>query len=401
MSATAKYGFIPFILVLTMAGAELATDMYLPSLYDIERIFKSNSEITNLTLSMNLLGIAVSRPFYGFLCDCYGRRWVMFAGAVILCVSSLACAFAPTIGWLIAFRFCQGIGEAVGWVVGIAIMRDVYPERERYTQVMSAMRTVMAVFPAIGPIIGAQISDRYGWAAVFVFMGGVALVIVLSIFFKLPETQKPENRHVFSGRTVLHNYGKIFKNRHFMCNALISALCLAGLWVFIAASNEMYVQKFGFTNDQYSYFLVAGIAFYFVGSTYIRFMNKRLSTEKFLEQGLIGLLVTTVAWVIYVCLFPESPYMIRFFAGVFMGLLPLAFTATAIKSMEQFPSMSGLASAALGTLELVVASIFAALMGNFLDDYSIQACAALNLVVILLSCLIYWFGEKKPAMKAA
>lgn len=397
MLATKNYALIPFILVLAMAGAELATDLYIPSLPAIADFFGTTDKVANLTLSLNLLGVAIARPFYGFLCDCYGRRSVMLLGTVILLVSTLFCVAPPNMNALIISRFFQGVGEAVGWVVGLAIMRDVYKDRESYTRVMSVMRAVMAVFPAIGPMLGAFIADIWNWQATFVFMAFFSLVILGFVFFKLPETLAVENRHQFSVRNVARNYWTILRNRVFLGNVLISALGFAGIWVFISASPIMYIEHFGFSRQEYSYFLFAGVFAYFLGSLYNRHFIYKFSTEQFLMQGLILLIVASSLMLVTVLIDPMSPYLIRLFSGMYMGAMAMVFTSTALKALEVFPSMSGSASALMGGLEWAIASTLVFTLREFLEHA--ELAASIITFGVALTCLLIHLGVEKKSSR--
>ena len=401
MSTVGKYTLVPFILILVMSGAELATDLYLPSLTVIADYYGTSDKIANLTLSLNLLGVAIARPFYGFLCDCYGRRPVMIVGTVILLVSTLFCISPPTMTVLIMARFFQGIGEAVGWVVGLAILRDIYSDRESYTRVMSVMRAVMAVFPAVGPILGAWISHVWNWQATFVFMAAFSCFIVGMVVLKLPETLPVEKRHTFSVKSVAHNYWTILSHWHFLGNVLISALGFSGIWVFMSISPVLYVDQFDFTRRDFSYLLFLGVVAYILGSLYNRHFSKRFTAEQFLTQGLLLLFVSAALLLITVFIDPVSPYLIRFFTAAYMGAMALVFTSTALRALEVFPTMSGSASALMGGIEWMVATILMLIGREFLDGRAALAMSILIFMTTAACLVIYRSLEKKSARNLA
>src|SRR5260370_10528670 len=65
----------------------------------------------------------------GALADVYGRKLPLYGGLTFFILGAIGCAFSPTIGWLIAFRFLQGIGAAMG-VIPRAIIRDLHTGAE-------------------------------------------------------------------------------------------------------------------------------------------------------------------------------------------------------------------------------------------------------------------------------
>src|SRR3546814_9700045 len=88
---------IPALLTALVAFGPLSTDLYLPSLPALGRDFGADVAAVQLTLSVFLIGFAVSQLIYGPLSDRFGRRPVILAGIAIFLVSSVACAAAPSI----------------------------------------------------------------------------------------------------------------------------------------------------------------------------------------------------------------------------------------------------------------------------------------------------------------
>ena len=77
-------------------------------------------------MTVYLLALAVFMPVVGRVADRFGRRKVLVTALVLFGVGSAACAFAPTIGLLIAFRLLQGIAGAVMQPMALSVgVRDV------------------------------------------------------------------------------------------------------------------------------------------------------------------------------------------------------------------------------------------------------------------------------------
>ena len=67
------------------AMAPLATDMYLPSLPELQADFGSSTALIQLTLTMTTLGMAAGQIFAGPISDLRGRKVPLFVGMLILC----------------------------------------------------------------------------------------------------------------------------------------------------------------------------------------------------------------------------------------------------------------------------------------------------------------------------
>ena len=79
-----------------------------------------------VSTSYLLTTAALLVPF-GSLADRYGRKRIFLIGMVIASLASVLCAFAPSFGWLIAFRALQAVGGAMTFATVTALLSGVYP----------------------------------------------------------------------------------------------------------------------------------------------------------------------------------------------------------------------------------------------------------------------------------
>ena len=77
-------------------------------------------------------------------------------GLALFIIGSIGCAAAPSIAWLIFFRFIQGIGASSVMVIPRAIIRDLFT-RDRAASMIGLVATVMVVAPMVAPLIGGII----------------------------------------------------------------------------------------------------------------------------------------------------------------------------------------------------------------------------------------------------
>jgi DHA1 family bicyclomycin/chloramphenicol resistance-like MFS transporter len=96
-AAPVTLGFAALLTALTGFGP-LSTDLYLPALPGLVPAFGSDVATVQLTLSVFLVGFAVSQLVYGPVSDRFGRRPALLAGISLFIAGTVACALAPTIG---------------------------------------------------------------------------------------------------------------------------------------------------------------------------------------------------------------------------------------------------------------------------------------------------------------
>lgn len=115
-----------------------------------------------------LLASAVFLLPFGRLADMHGRKRVFLAGMGIVTLTSLAAATAPSLPVLIGWRGLQGVGAAMLFATGIAILSSVYPRAQRGA-VLGVTVSLVYLGLAAGPLFGGWITQYLGWRAVFVY----------------------------------------------------------------------------------------------------------------------------------------------------------------------------------------------------------------------------------------
>jgi DHA1 family bicyclomycin/chloramphenicol resistance-like MFS transporter len=171
----------------------LCIDMYLPALPDINRELHASASAVQLTLTACLIGMALGQLVLGPVSDRVGRRAPLLGGLAAFTISSLACAFAPNIYALTGFRLIQGFGGAAGIVMARSIVRDLHsgPALARF---FATLMLATGVGPVFAPQIGSWILSFTSWRGVFVVLAGCGAVLMLSAWWRIPETLAPENR---------------------------------------------------------------------------------------------------------------------------------------------------------------------------------------------------------------
>ncbi len=139
------------------------------------------------------LAATVMLPVLGKLGDVVGPRRVFLVSLVLFLTASLACGFAPDLGWLIAARVVQGLGSAGLQLMSQTIIARVTSPRQR-PRYMAVIGAAFPVAIVVGPVVGGVITDYASWPWVFWInlpVGLVALVLVVAAVPKLPGGAHP------------------------------------------------------------------------------------------------------------------------------------------------------------------------------------------------------------------
>jgi MFS transporter, DHA2 family, multidrug resistance protein len=122
-----------------------------------------------------------------------GLRRVFTGGVAVFTAASLLCSLAPSLPWLVAARFIQGLGGAAVMALGIALMRFTYPHR-LLGAVIGWNAMVIALSAAAGPTIDSAILVVSGWPWLFAVNLPIGAIVLVAAF-ALP--QPPGTRRKF------------------------------------------------------------------------------------------------------------------------------------------------------------------------------------------------------------
>ena len=131
-----------------------------------------NRELTMSAVSLSwvatayLLAAAMFLVPFGRIADIKGRKRVFFYGMALDALASILCGLSKSGTWLIAFRAMQGLGGAMIFGTGVAILTSVFPPRERGRALGINVAAVYTGLSA-GPLIGGLLTERLGWRSIF------------------------------------------------------------------------------------------------------------------------------------------------------------------------------------------------------------------------------------------
>ena len=149
----------------------------------IGETFSMNAVTLTWLSTAYLLSTAIFQVPFARLADMAGRRKVFEAGVLCFSLSSILCGFAPSGAILIGLRFLAGLGSAMQFGTGMAILTAVFPPEKR-GKAMGINTAVVYVALAAGPLLGGLLTHYLGWQSLFIVSGTVGLsVIVLSRIF--------------------------------------------------------------------------------------------------------------------------------------------------------------------------------------------------------------------------
>ncbi len=386
-----------FTLAALVALGPMSTDMYLPAFPRIVNELGTDPASVQLTLSVFLVGFAVAQLFYGPLSDRYGRKPVMLGGLVLFLVASIGCALAKDIEALILFRLLQALGGSAGPVLGRAIVRDVYGAKDA-GRVLSHIASLMALAPAMAPILGGFLTVSLGWQAVFWFLVAYGIIGTLVFVFKVEESAPAEHRHPKSFSLIRRHYAQLMSDRNYLGYMLTCSFSYAGLFAFLSGSSFVLIQQFGVSEQHFGLYFMAVVIGYIIGTQLSAHVGKHKSYNTMILAGSVLLIVASAAMVVSVLAYPTHISSVIVPMIVFMVGVGIVMPQSMAGALKYYPNIAGTASGLLGFTQMSIAGLAGMIVGQSYNATATPMAIVIFLMaaLCLLSCLLL-STDREPA----
>lgn len=369
------------LLVLMTGVAPISLYMLVPALPLLVTTFGSEVAVAQMTVSLFMVGLALSQLIMGPLSDRFGRRPVLIAGLALAVLATFGCLFAQTLPQLIAARFLQALGGATGMVISRAIIRDLY-SRDRVGAMISLVIAVMMIAQMLSPLMGGLIETAFGWRAIFYVLGAGSLVITLWIVVALPETRQrrtPTNAGGFRA-----DVRGLLASRAFIGYVLCQVLASSIIFTFAGGGPYVVVTQMGRTSAEYgAWFATSGLA-YLTGNIFSARYSPRHSIERLIGFGLAlqfaGALLNLIWGLSGLTQIPAwlfVTHMLCTFANAFV------MSNASAGAISVRPEAAGTASGAMGFLQMGFGSLCSQ-FGAYLGGH-FTTTVPMNLAIVALS----------------
>ena len=369
-------------------------DMYLPAFPEIVEQFGTTASLVQLSLTACLLGLGIGQLVMGSLSDVHGRRNPLLISMSVYAIASLACAFAPNIGLLIAFRFIQGFAASAGIVISRAIARDLYSGHE-LTGFFSLLLLVGNLGPLVAPVAGSGILSFASWQGVFIALTLLGCYLLGMTKWRLQESLPSDRRMQSNFVQQLKNYGSLLRDRQFVGYMLAQGIMIAGVFAYVAGTPFIYQNIYGASPTLFSILFASNGISLIIGSQLVGRMSHRISERTFLVSGLwLALAASVVVLIVTIVEGPLFALVIPLFC--FVAAIGITSTAAFPLAMEKQSHMAGSAAALLGLIPFLLGAVVSPLVGIAGEDTAVPL-GVIILVTSVIAMLAYFLLGKEKA----
>ena len=350
---------------LLVAIGPVSMALYTPAMPEIVRAFGTTEAAVKLTLSLYFAGFALAQLVCGPLSDGFGRRPITIAFMGIYLAASVMALLSPNIHVLIAARFLQGVGAAVGVAMSRALVRDLFTH-ERSARIMNMIGMILAIGPAFSPVIGGVTMELFGWHAIFLLMVFAGCGIVAIALFAMRETVTRDLSRIRPA-AILRSYATLFGSRYFMLSSLIMGGTVGTLYTLATMLPFVLIERAGLTETQFGLSMLMQSGSYFLGSVAVRFIMPKLGSRRLVPIGLALVVAGSTGLAVFLRI--AEPTFLTVMAPIAFIAAGVAFVtpATTTASLAPFPHIAGAAAALAGFMQMgsgLVGSFAVVLVGD-------------------------------------
>ncbi|RXM53055.1 MULTISPECIES: MFS transporter [unclassified Chryseobacterium] len=193
-----------------IAGAFLSpldyfiVNMALPS---IKSAFRASDHQLQMVIAIYGLTYGALVVCGGRLGDLYGRKKIFTLGLYTFLFSSLACAFSPTVTWLIIARLFQGVGASLLAPQVLASIKVLFGSNEQ-PKAVSLFSSVFGLASVIGQLLGGLLLSmhwsNFSWELVFLVNVPITIICIAGIHFTMDNSHEKTNSGIeFKGSLLL------------------------------------------------------------------------------------------------------------------------------------------------------------------------------------------------------
>jgi len=354
------------LMAFSMSLVALSIDAMLPAFPDMALDLRiTNPNDVQLVISLLFTGLAIGQLFYGPVSDSVGRKPALYVGFFLFILGSLISMVASSYVLMLSGRFLQGLGAAGPRTIAVALIRDRF-HGSAMARVMSFIMTVFILVPILAPSLGQVILFVAPWRAIFAVLIFLALVTMMWLAIRQPETLRPEYRKPFTTRGIIAGFRVVLSNSSVMAYTLVTGCVSGAFFGYLNVCQQIFQVQYGLgTRFPLFFALLAfsvGVASLLNSKLVMRFGMHRLANWALRAMTAVSALFLLMVWFNQghppLWLFMILCLTLFFCIGILFGNLNSI-------AMEPLGHVAGTGAAVIGSIGTLVAVGLGYLIGSF------------------------------------
>ncbi|OTA15849.1 bicyclomycin/multidrug efflux system [Xenorhabdus vietnamensis] len=369
----------------------LAIDMYLPAFDTMEKELGTSTNAISASLSIFLAGFAFAQLLWGQLSDRLGRKPILIIGLSLFSISCLGMLWITDPMQLLILRFMQAVGVCSAAVTWQALVIDRY-DAERTKRVFAMIMPLVALSPALAPLLGSWLLAHGGWRIIFLVLMIVTLLLLIPTFFL---TNKRTNAEI-SSDTKEVSFFTLLASPVFSGNVLIYASCSAGFFAWLTGSPTI-LKNMGYDSTDIGLSYIPQTLAFMIGGYGCRILLEKVKSETVFPFLLVGYAVSmTIIYLISIS--NEASFITILIPFCVMAAMNGASYPIAVaNALSVYPKNSGKAAALQNALQLGLCFVASMIVSIFMKHPLLSTTTVMAFTSVPMA-VGYWL-QKKSAKK--
>ena len=260
------------------------------------------------TITAFSVAYGLFQVLHGPIGDRIGKFRLVFVTSILSLLATIACALAPTLGFLVAARFIAGglVGAAIP--LSIAWIGDVVPYEKRQA-VLARFIIGQMLGVAIGNAAGGYVGELFGWRSMFWLLASLYALATGFLWLELRSNRLAQEDTSHAHSSLLDSFRRMgaLLARPWVITVLVTATIEGGLFYgalsFVAFHlHEHLGLGLGASGTVVTTFALGGLCYALVARPVVRRLSERdlaLTGGLIMGAAFFGLvLAPTAAWVV-------------------------------------------------------------------------------------------------------
>lgn len=350
------------VLGLVIGVGPLAVDTSLPAMADMASGLGVSMGSIQATLSAFFVGVAIGQLAWGTLADRFGRRPMLLIGLAAYTGAAFGLATATTLEFVIVLRFIQGFGSAAVFIMSRAVVRDLF-DTTTCARMFARMFQTIGLFAVICPVIGGQLTELFGWRAVYVFMAAWSVIGMIVIAFALRETIATPDDTALRLDRIFGSFIDLLGDATFRAYLILGAGSYIGLFAILAGMPIVVITYLGESPAVFGYLYSAVMIVYLAATMLAERFVRLMGIEIMAALGVATMALASVLTL--AAHLTDTITLATVFVVNAIIMIGFAFTmpATTAGALGNFQHMAGRATSLMGFTHQAVGAIAVLLMG--------------------------------------
>ncbi|MBT4771767.1 MAG: MFS transporter, partial [Rhodospirillaceae bacterium] len=232
---------------------------------------------------------------------------------------------------------------------------DIY-KSEDSAKIYAIYGMIIALVPAVGPIIGGFVFEWFGWQANFTLLAVIIAAVLLLAVLRLPETLVTHERVALRVGTIVSGYARLLSLRAFVMISLTLGLALGAIFAFITEAPFLLIDRHDVATRHYGLFQGAIVIAFFFGSMLSNKIVGRIGVTRLFGFGVVTASVSGLLMLLAVA-FGDTPVSLTAAMSVFAFALGPLFASAPVLAFQQAGDQGrGMSAAMLATFEMAGAA---------------------------------------------